>query len=138
MNTTDSNKPRHFSRIPFHADVQLHFHLAKEVHTAHLLDISLKGALVEISQPISNVYKGKVCRMVLVLNKDGENITMEGKVVHQDALHIGIECQHIDLDSMINLRRLVELNTGDEKLLERELAEVLKIEGARATHPPEK
>ena len=29
---------------------------------------------------------------------------------------------------MINLRRLVELNSGDEKLLERELAEVLKID----------
>ena len=138
MNTTDSNQPRHFSRIPFQADVQLHFHLAKEVQTAHLLDISLKGALVETTQPVANVYKGKICRMVLLLSKGGEHITMEGKVVHQDGRHIGIECQHIDLDSMINLRRLVELNTGDEKLLERELAEVLKIEGARTTHPHEK
>lgn len=126
MNTTDNNKPRHFSRIPFQADVQLHFHLAKEVQTAHLLDISLKGALVETTQPIANAYKGKICSMNLLLGKDGEHITMEGKVIHQEGQLIGIECQHIDLDSMINLRRLVELNMGDEKLLERELAEVLK------------
>ena len=64
-------------------DVQLHFHLAKEVQTAHLLDISLKGALVETAQPIANAYKGKICRMHLILGKDGENITMEDTVVHQ-------------------------------------------------------
>ena len=127
MNNSDNNEPRHFSRIPFQAEVQLHFHLAKEAQMAHLLDISLKGALVETRQPIANIFKGKACRMVLFLSTGGEHITMEGKVVHQDGQHIGIECQHIDLDSMINLRRLVELNTGDEKLLERELAEVLKL-----------
>lgn len=134
MNTTDSNDPRHFSRISFDADVQLHFHLANVVQTAHLLDISLKGALVETTQPIANAFKGKICRMVLSLGKGGENVTMEGKVVHQEAQFLGIECQHIDLDSMTNLRRLVELNTGDEKLLERELAEMLKVGVAGARH----
>jgi hypothetical protein len=132
MKTTDSNEPRHFSRIPFQADVQLHFHLATEVQTAHLLDISLKGALVETIQPITNAYKGKICRMDLPLGKGGEHITMDGKVVHQEGQLIGIECQHIDLDSMINLRRLVELNMGDEKLLERELADVLKVDAVDA------
>lgn len=127
MKTTDSNEPRHFSRIPFHADVQLHFHLVKEVQMANLLDISLKGALVETSQSIPRVFKGKVCRMLLSLSSGGEHITMEGKVVHQEGRLMGIECQHIDLDSMTNLRRLVELNMGDEKLLERELAEMLKV-----------
>lgn len=128
MNTKDSIEPRHFSRITFHADVQLHFHLAKEVHTAQLLDISLKGALLETRQPIVNAYKGKLCRMILSLGNGGEHITMEGKVVHQEKQLIGIECQFIDLESMTNLRRLVELNTGDANLLEREFAELLKID----------
>jgi len=127
MKTTDGTEPRHFSRIPFHADVQLHFHLVKEVQTAHLLDISLKGALVETRHPIANAFKGKVCRMTLLLSRDGEHITMEGTVVHQEGQLIGIECQHIDLDSMTNLRRLVELNMGDENLLGRELADMLKV-----------
>jgi len=133
MKTTDSNQPRHFLRIPFHAEVQLHFHLLKEVQMAHLLDISLKGALVETKQPLVNAFKGKICRMILFLGKD-EHITMEGMVMHQEGRHIGIECQHIDVDSMINLRRLVELNTGDEALLERELAEMLKLnaDGAKS------
>ena len=127
MNAKNNQESRHFYRIPFQAEVQLHFHLTAEVQTAHLLDISLKGALVQTIQPITNVYKGKLCHMILVLGKGGEHILMEGKVIHQDGQHIGFECQHIDMESMINLRRLVELNLGDEKLLERELAEVLKI-----------
>lgn len=126
MNTTINDEGRHFSRIPFKADVELHFRLANVVQSAHLLDISLKGALVETAQPIAHAFKGKICNMVLSLGK-GEHITMEGAVVHQEGRHIGIECQHIDVDSMVNLRRLVELNMGDEALLERELAEVLKV-----------
>ena len=131
MNTANGNESRHFSRIPFHADVILHFHLANVEQTGHLLDISLKGALVETAQPLANAFRGKICRMVLFLGKGGEHITMEGAVVHQEGKLIGIECQHIDLDSMSNLRRLVELNTGDEKLLARELAEVLKVDAVR-------
>ncbi|MDH4233887.1 MAG: PilZ domain-containing protein [Gallionella sp.] len=130
MKTTDSNELRHFSRINFHVNVQLH--LANKVQTAHLLDISLKGALVETGQPIANSFKEESIRMVIFLNHDGEHITMEGKVVHQEGQRLGIECQQIDLDSMTNLKRLVELNTGDEKLLERELGEMLKIAAANA------
>jgi len=127
MKTKEGIEPRHFSRIPFQATVELHFHLVQEVQTAHLLDISLKGALVKTAQPIPNAFKGKGCRMVFFLGTGGENISMEGRVIHHEGTLIGIECQHIDLDSMINLRRLVELNLGDENLLERELAEVLKV-----------
>lgn len=126
MKNPSGNEPRHFSRIPFHADVALTFHLAAEEQAAHLLDISLKGALVEMTHPLTNVFKGKICRMVLALGTGGEQIAMEGMVAHQEGQLIGIKCQHIDVDSMSNLRRLIELNTGDARLLERELAEMLK------------
>lgn len=132
MKITDSKKPRHFSRIPFHADVQLHFQHVKDIQTAHLLDISLKGALVETKQPIVNSFKDKNCSMTLVLLEGGENITMEGRVVHQEGRLMGIESLHIDVDSMINLRRLAQLNLGDAKRVERELAEMLKIAAAGA------
>ncbi|WNV05713.1 PilZ domain-containing protein [Candidatus Methylospira mobilis] len=128
MNTTDAINRRHFSRIPFQVDVLLHFHPAQEIQSAHLLDISLKGALVNIIQSIANTsHRGKICSMDLQLDEGEEHIVMEGKVVHQEGQCIGIECQHIDLDGMTNLRRLVALNMGDEKLLERELAEMLKL-----------
>jgi len=130
MKTTDRNESRHFLRIPFHADVQLH--LENEVQTTHLLNISLKGALVKTEQPNVKSFKGKSCSVDLLLGKDGETITMKGKVVHQEGQLMGIECQHIDLDSLTNLRRLMELNTGDDKLLERELDEMLKIAASDA------
>ena len=117
---------RHFSRIPFHAGVELLFHLSKEMKKAQLLDISLKGVLVKITKPFTSAFNGKLCRIILFLNKNGENITMEGKVIHQEGQLMGIECTHIDLESMTNLRRLVELNLGEEKLLEREMEELLK------------
>ena len=131
MNTTVSSGGRHFSRIPFKATAQLNFPPAKEPHTAHLLDISLKGALVETAQPLVKAFQGKICRMVLVLGQDGEQIAMEGRVVHQEARLIGIECQHIDLDSIANLRRLIELNIGDTARLEREMTAMLKVDAVR-------
>ena len=120
----NDREQRHFSRIPYHAAVQLHFTLPDIVQAATLLNISLKGALIETLQP-TNPDVGKNCRSTLSLSEGGEDIIMEGKIVHQKGNYIGIECQHIDMDSMINLRRLVELHLGDPSLLERELAAVL-------------
>ena len=125
--TTDITESRHFSRIPFQAEVQLQIQFEDTVQTAQLLDISLKGALVNTGQLVIKPLNGKNCSVVLLLGRDGEHITMKGKVVHQEGTLIGIECQHIDLDSITSLRRLVELNLGNEKLLERELSEMLKI-----------
>ncbi len=132
MNTQNPNESRHFSRIAFHADVQLQIHLIDEIQTAQLLDISLKGALLKIDKPLTKAANLRSCTMTLLLGRDGENITMKGNVVHQSGQFIGIECVHIDLDSMTNLRRLVALNTGDEKLLEKELSEMLKMVSAKS------
>ena len=127
MNTAVKSDSRHFLRIPFDATVQLHFPMDEKPHNARLLDISLKGALIETVQPLPNAFQGKICRMVLVLGPGGEQIVMEGRVVHHEVRLIGIECQHIDLGSMANLRRLLELNMGDAVRLEREMAEMLKV-----------
>ena len=47
---------------------------------------------------------------------------MLGTVVHIDSQHIGLRCDSIDLDSITHLRRLVELNSGDPSMLEREIS----------------
>lgn len=119
MKPAPDSDQRRFSRISFHADVQLH--LGQDAHPAHLLDIALKGALVELLQPVSALL-GKACQLKLSLGGDGEAIVMEGAVVHQAGQQVGIECRHIDVDSLTSLRRLVELNLGDETQLGRELS----------------
>jgi len=55
------------------------------------------------------------------------NIQMEVHVAHSHDTFIGFECEHIDLDSMIHLRRVLELNLGDPMLLERELNEMIHL-----------
>lgn len=119
MKSVPDNDQRRFSRIPFHADVQLR--LGQDGHSAHLLDIALKGALVELRQPVAALL-GKPCQLKLNLGGDGKAIVMEGVVVHQEGQHVGIECRYIDLDSLTSLRRLAELNLGDEALMDRELS----------------
>lgn len=118
MKPLSDNTQRLFSRIPFHAGVLLH--LGADVRPANLLDIALKGALVELQQPAASL-RGKVCQLKLNLGKDGEAIVMDGLIVHQEGQRIGIESRSIDIDSLTHLRRLVELNLGDDTLLDREL-----------------
>ena len=50
------------------------------------------------------------------------SIRMDVTVAHVEDQHIGFRCEHIDLDSITHLRRLVELNVGDIDILNRELS----------------
>jgi hypothetical protein len=123
---TPMNESRRFSRIHFDAIVQLDIHLIDDIHTAHLLDISLKGALVKTDKPITTFIQQRSCTMILTLGNDNQKIIMQAKVIHHEGSLIGLECLHIDIDSITNLRKLIQLNTSDEKLLETELTLMLK------------
>jgi c-di-GMP-binding flagellar brake protein YcgR len=117
-----NNKPilglRQYSRIPFHADVLLH--VDTEPIRVHLVDIALKGALVRTDTPVALALH-EPCRLVLPLADSGEGVVMKGRIVHLDQNHIGIACENMDLTSLTRLRRLIELNTGDTELMDREL-----------------
>ena len=53
-------------------------------------------------------------------------INLEVKAVHIEENCIGFKTVHMDLDTATHLRRLVELNLGNENLLERELSELIQ------------
>ncbi|MDO9372584.1 MAG: PilZ domain-containing protein [Gammaproteobacteria bacterium] len=117
---TQSAQPdhRHYTRIQFDAQVRLSHGATHWSST--LIDISLKGAL--FSQPQDWPGKpGDGLLAELVLDNDVV-IRMQGTVAHVEAGHIGLRCDHIDLDSIAHLKRLVELNLGDEEQLNRELS----------------
>lgn len=116
--TTDK---RHFSRIFFISKAHLELGAHRVLCTVH--DLSLKGALVELDQPLSEVFQiGGTCQLELVLDSDGDNISMTTEITHVEGQRIGLTCRSIDLDSITHLRRLVELNLGDSDLLNRELS----------------
>ena len=123
--TISSQTRRHFTRITFDTGVAVH--TTSGPHDCKLIDISLKGALVE--QPQSwQARIGEPCSLRVPLTDDGNAIDMKGEVAHVEGGRLGIHCTEIDLESITNLRRLVELNLGDEEALHREIAAMLHLD----------
>lgn len=111
---------RRFKRIPFDGSVRI----VSEVG-AQLIDISMKGALL-VKPPNWSGAPRQPITIVIPLDNEGACIRMEGCVAHVTDARLGVVCEHIDVDSITHLRRLVELNTGDPELLQRELSELGK------------
>jgi hypothetical protein len=113
-----ADNKRHFSRILFDANCTLH--QGETEWKAELLDISLRGVLIKCPD-LPDAKLDKPFEAVIVLSDAGESIIMSLKLVHQEATHLGFECEYIDIDSITHLKRLVELNLGNPELLNREL-----------------
>lgn len=126
MGTADASSQarRQFSRIVFESGVVLQTSSGK--HACKLVDISLKGALVERVTPWGERV-GEPCSLVVQLADDA-SIRMTGEVAHVEGGRLGLHCRDIDLDSITNLRRLVELNLGDETALNREISAMLRVD----------
>ncbi|HET8538701.1 MAG TPA: PilZ domain-containing protein [Anaeromyxobacter sp.] len=116
---TPDDERRRFSRIAFHRPADLDVRIAQG--TCEVLDVSLKGALVEVPYGFP-AHVGQRCTLVIRLDAGDVAIRMEGEIVHREGTQAGIRCVEIDLESISHLRRIVELNVGDEDVLHRELS----------------
>lgn len=123
---TDPNDRRQFWRAHFRAGAMLQ--TGPVAWQCRLEDISLKGALLEMPEG-AELTVGEVCRLLLDL-ASGASIAMQGAIAHVDGRHAGLRCDSIDVDSIIHLRRLVELNAGDAAVFERDLATLLHDQSA--------
>ena len=119
---TKTTDKRRFHRIGFDAPCELH--CQDQVWSTEVLDISLKGVLVQRPEgwkaPLS-----KPCEVVIHLNEREAAIVMAVELKHVEEHRLGFKCQYIDLESATHLKRLVELNLGDQALLEREFAHLI-------------
>ncbi len=82
-------------------------------------DISLKGVL--LSHPAGFEAQAGAELMVECWLDSDVQLVLPVVLKRVDAEYLGCACGAIDLDSITHLRRLVELNLGDDSLLEREL-----------------
>jgi hypothetical protein len=114
-----SDERRRFSRIAFHRPAEID--ALGDRASCELLDVSLKGALVEVP-PTFGGRKGQPCTLTVRLDAGDAVVRMEGEIIHRQGPALGIRCTGIDLESIAHLRRIVELNLGDEDLLHRELS----------------
>ena len=113
-----TNERRRFQRIAFDAATELT--QGERRWTVELHDVSLKGLLVK--RPAGwNGDPDQPFNALINLDAD-TRLQMEVVLTRTRNELLGFVCRHIDLDSISHLRRLVELNLGDESLLERELA----------------
>lgn len=115
---TYPEEQRSFSRIPFDALVRVM--AQRGAYQGELLDLSLKGALVRLSAD-HELTSGQAVRLEIPLNDD-TRIDMQATVAHVEQGRVGFRCDHIDVESITHLARIVELNTGDPELLHRELS----------------
>ncbi len=109
---------RHFSRILFNADCTLRQDSLE--WTTEVLDISLRGLLVHKPDHFSLDMKDP-CDACIRLSGSDTMIEMTLTFSHEENNTLGFRCKHIDIDSMTHLKRLVELNLGNETILMREL-----------------
>ena len=116
---TDTER-RSYSRTPFSAEIVMQ--CGHEEWSCNLLDISLKGMLVEPPSDL-DIDTRNPCAVALFLG-DEASIHARVKIAHINDGNWGLEWLHIDVDSLKHLRRLLELNLKDPALLNRELAEL--------------
>ncbi|WP_372971449.1 PilZ domain-containing protein [Marinobacter sp.] len=118
-----SSEKRRFHRISFDADCELHCH--DEVWRTEVLDISLKGVLLKRPEGWSVPLK-QPCEVIVHLDDHETAIVMAVELRHIEEERLGFKCQYIDLESATHLKRLVELNLGDQALLEREFGHLIE------------
>ncbi|WP_394230443.1 PilZ domain-containing protein [Shewanella colwelliana] len=108
---------RQFSRILFDANATLT--QQGNVCPTIIHDLSLNGVLLE--QPQGFSVTDDPIALSFTLGDSEIVVSMETKLVYQKEGQLGLECLHIDVDSISHLRRMLELNLGDASLLDREL-----------------
>ena len=113
-----ANERRRFQRVAFDAPTVIA--QGERQWSAALHDISLKGLLIGTPRD----WNGDPDQPFEALIELGNEalVKMEVMLTRTQPQSLGFVCRHIDLESISHLRRLIELNLGDEQLLERELA----------------
>ena len=115
---------RRFTRIAF--DAQTRISQGPLHWSVKLLDVSLKGLLIEKPQDWRPAPAPEFTADIHLSNET--HIIMVVHLAHTKAHQLGFECTRIDSESIGNLRRLVELNLGDQDLLQRELKALITDE----------
>lgn len=118
-----STERRRFQRIHLERAVQVS--AAGIARDCELVDISLKGALVETPGDWQPGLGTRVELLVVLGDEPGYCIRAGGEVAHVRGSQCGIHLLGMDIASGENLKRLVEVNLGDPALLERELDAML-------------
>ena len=110
---------RQFSRVLYQAPANIR--QGKELVQADIRDLSLHGLLLSLDSTPTPLRQNQLADIEFSLPDSDITITLVADLVgiHDNILRASID--HIDIESIGHLRRLIELNVGSDELLHREL-----------------
>lgn len=109
---------RKFNRVPFQCDCQIR--CAEQVWSGELLDISLRGALFQLSETTSLEF-GDNCYLDISLADGGIHLQFESELAHKEGALHGFRFLSENLETLTHLRRLLELNLGEDDIMKKEI-----------------
>lgn len=115
---------RRFSRIIYQAVATLtqgNYQL-----TTCIQDLSLKGLLLWAEEE-PQLDTNRIVDVAFTLPGSDITITLSATLIMQNERILHLKIDHIDIESVGHLRRLVELNVGNDELLHRELEHLVDL-----------
>ena len=98
---------------------------------AALIDISMKGVLLVRPEEWPD-QPGKNYQLKIQLADSELMVTMDASLAHSSDEFLGFCCEHIDLDSITHLRRLLEHNIDDDERINHELSALIFMHNNRS------
>ena len=113
---------RRYPRFPFHRMASIVYDSGE--CSGSLLDASFNGALFEASGRMTAQLAD--CVLIIPFSRDPEEaIRLQAQVAYRRNRRLGLHWERIDAESTMKLQRLVEMNLGTLRLLERPLLSLI-------------
>tara|TARA_Y100001960_G_scaffold165757_1_gene174064 strand:+ start:430 stop:798 length:369 start_codon:yes stop_codon:yes gene_type:complete len=109
---------RQFSRVVYQVPSEIsqeHINVSGSVQ-----DLSLHGLLIQCDE-LQLFSQDTPVHVSFKLANSDINIQLEATIVSTINTSMRLRIEHLDIDSISHLKRLVELNVGDDELLYREI-----------------
>ncbi len=104
ISTKDGRNRRYFPRVSYRAYASL-ITLEQKLEV-HILDLSFNGALAAVIN--KHTLKAGDELVLTIETDENERIKMQGRLAHQNAHFLGIECRATGIDNQTRLRELLE------------------------------
>ncbi len=114
---------RNFQRVPFATEAEINYN-DKKYH-GELLNISLQGALIDGQGDIP-LEEGSLCMLSIHLLDSEISLHFDVDLVRREEDRLGFRFIGEDTETIIHLRRLLELNIGSSETIDKEMSSWLK------------
>ncbi|ROV59563.1 PilZ domain-containing protein [Vibrio ponticus] len=112
---------RRFSRIVYQAQADV---MQNDTQvTASVKDLSLHGLLLDCPQS-QQLDSSKTILIKFQLTDSDITIELEGRIISEVQGITRVIIEHIDIESISHIKRIIELNVGDDQLLHREIEQL--------------